>query len=129
MHIKILKVHITLLYKEQFASLYIGGRFYTDGLLSMGSHRVRHDWSDFAAAAAAEDDSVVKRICVTMQKMQEMQVPSLGQSDHLEKEMATHSSVFACKIPCTENPGGLQSRGLQRVRQDSATEHAHGNKL
>ena len=129
MHIKILKVHITLLYKEQFASLYIGGRFYTDGLPSMGSHRVGHDWSDFAAAAAAEDDSVVKRICVTMQKMQEMQVPSLGQSDHLEKEMATHSSVFACKIPCTENPGGLQSRGLQRVRQDSATEHAHGNEL
>ena len=36
--------------------------------------------------------------------------------------MATHSSILAWEIPCTEKPGGLQSRGSQRVRQDLATE-------
>ena len=42
-------------------------------------------------------------------------VPSLGQEDPLEKEMATHSSVLAWKIPWMEEPGGLQSMGWQRV--------------
>ena len=41
----------------------------------------------------------------------------LGQEDPLEKEMATHSSILAWKIPWTEEPGGLQSMGLQRVGQ------------
>ena len=44
-------------------------------------------------------------------------VRSLGQEDPLEKEMATHSSVLAWRIPWTEEPGGLQSMGSQRVRQ------------
>ena len=44
------------------------------------------------------------------------QVRSLGQEDPLEKEMATHSSVLAWKIPQTEEPGWLQSIGSQRVR-------------
>ena len=48
--------------------------------------------------------------------MQEMWVQSLGQEDPLEKEMATHSSILAWKIPWAEEPGGLQSMGLQRVR-------------
>ena len=47
--------------------------------------------------------------------MQETQVKSLGQEDPLEKEMATHSSILAWEIPWTEEPGGLQSMGLQRV--------------
>ena len=47
--------------------------------------------------------------------MQETQVQSLGREDPLEKEMATHSSALAWKIPWTEEPGGLQSMGLQRV--------------
>ena len=42
-----------------------------------------------------------------MQKTQEMQVPSLGQEDPLEMEMANHSSIFAWEIPWTEEPGGL----------------------
>ena len=50
--------------------------------------------------------------------MQETQVGSLGWEDPLEKEMATHSSVLAWRIPWTEEPGGLQSTGSQRVRQD-----------
>ena len=51
----------------------------------------------------------------------EPQVRSLGWEDPLEKEMATHSHTLAWKIPWTEEPGGLQSMGPQRVRHDSAT--------
>ena len=50
--------------------------------------------------------------------MQETQVQSLGQEDPLEEEMATHSSILARKILWTEEPDGLQSIGLQRVRHD-----------
>ena len=50
--------------------------------------------------------------------MQETQVRSLGQEDPLEKEMATHSSILVWRMPWTEEPGGLQSTGLQRVRHD-----------
>ena len=56
------------------------------GLLSVGSHRVRHDWSDLACMHA------------------------------LEMEMATHSSILAWRIPGTEEPGGLLSVGSHRVR-------------
>ena len=58
------------------------------GLLSMGSHRVGHNWSDSACLHA------------------------------LEKEMATHSSVLAWRIPWTEESGGLPSVGSHRVRHD-----------
>ena len=51
-----------------------------------------------------------------MQKTQETQVQSLGQEDPLEKRMATPSSILAWRIPWTEEPGGLQSMGLQRVK-------------
>ena len=50
--------------------------------------------------------------------MQETQVPALGWEDPLEKEMATHSSILAWRIPWTEESGGLQSMGLQRVGYD-----------
>ena len=50
--------------------------------------------------------------------MLEAQVRSLGWEDPLEKEMATHSSILAWKIPWTEEPGRLQSMGLQRVVHD-----------
>ena len=53
-----------------------------------------------------------------MQEIQEMWVQSLSEEDPLEEEMATHSSILAWKIPWTEEPGGLQSMGSQRVRQD-----------
>ena len=48
-------------------------------------------------------------------------VQSLGQEDPLKKEMATHSSILAWRIPWTVEPDGLQSMGLQRVRHDRAT--------
>ena len=51
------------------------------------------------------------------QETQEMWVQSLGGKDPLEKEMATHSSTHAWKIPWMEKPGGLQSMGSQRVGQ------------
>ena len=49
-----------------------------------------------------------------MQQMQETQVRCLGQEDHLEKEMATNSSILAWRIPWTDEPGGLQSMGSQK---------------
>ena len=50
--------------------------------------------------------------------MRETQVQSLGWEDPLEKEMATHSSTLAWRIPWREEPGRLQSMGSQRVGQD-----------
>ena len=50
--------------------------------------------------------------------MQETQVRSLGWEDPLEKGMATYSRILAWRIPWTEEPGGLQSMGSQRVRHD-----------
>ena len=58
--------------------------------------------------------SVVKKP-PAMQEPQETWVQSLGQEDPLEEEMATHSRILAWRIPWTEEPGGLQSLGLQRV--------------
>ena len=51
-----------------------------------------------------------------MQQTQETWVRSLGQEDPLEKEMSTHSSILAWRIPWTEDPGGLLSMGSPRVR-------------
>ena len=53
--------------------------------------------------------------------MWETRVQSLGREDLLEKEMATHSSILAWKIPWAEKPGRLQSMGSQRVGHDWAT--------
>ena len=53
-----------------------------------------------------------------MQETLEMWVQSLGQKDPLEKEMATHSSILAWRIPWTEKPGGLQCMELQIVGHD-----------
>ena len=53
-----------------------------------------------------------------MQKMQEMQVQSLGGEDPLEEGMATHSSILAWRSPWTEEPGRLLSIGSERVRHD-----------
>ena len=53
-----------------------------------------------------------------MQEIEETQVQFLGWEDLLEKELANHSSILAWRISRTEEPGGLQSLGLQRVRHD-----------
>ena len=71
----------------------IPGMWEPGGLPSMGLHRVGHDWSDLAAAAAG--GSVVKNPSA----MQETRVPSLSQEDPLERGMVTHSSILAWRIP------------------------------
>ena len=53
-----------------------------------------------------------------MQEKQETRVQSLGREDPLEKEVTTHSSIPAWKIPRTEEPGGLESMGLRSVGHD-----------
>ena len=58
-----------------------------------------------------------------MQETQETRVWSLGREDSLEQEIAAHFSIFAWKIPWTEEPGRLQFMGLQRVGQDRANAH------
>ena len=62
--------------------------------------------------------SLVAQTVKRLPAVQETQVPSLDWEDPLEKEMATHSSTLAWKIPWTEEPGGLQSMGSQRVGHD-----------
>ena len=56
--------------------------------------------------------------------MEKMQVQPLGGEDPLQKETATHSSILIWEIPWTEEPGGLQSMGSQRIRHDLGSEHA-----
>ena len=62
--------------------------------------------------------SLVAQMVKRLPAMWEIWIQSLGQEDPLEKEMATHSSTLAWKIPWMEEPGGLQSMGLQRVGHD-----------
>ena len=96
------------------------------GLPSIGSHRVGNDWSDLAAAAEGMkvNQSATKLVaqgfpgssvgkesaCSTGDH-----VPSLGEEDPLEQEMAIHSSILAWKILRTEEPGGVQSMGSQEL--------------
>ena len=81
----------------------------TDAVLANGTFSSPHTQSSCRRVAQS-----VKR----PPTMWETRVLSLGREDPLEKEMATHSSTVAWKIPWTEKPGRLQSMGLQRVRHD-----------
>ena len=65
--------------------------------------------------------SLVAQLVKNLPAMQETQVPSLGWEDPLEKEITTHPSILAWRIPWTEEPGGLQSMVLQPVEQDCET--------
>ena len=67
---------------------------------------------------ACQADSLVAQTVKCLPAMRDTHVRSLGQEDLLEKEMATHSSTLAWKIPWMEEPGGLQPVGSQRVRYD-----------
>ena len=59
--------------------------------------------------------SLMAQTLKNLPAMQETQVPSLGQEDALEEAIASHSSILAWRISCTEEPGGLLSMGSQRV--------------
>ena len=81
-------------------------------MLPLGaSHAVRTTSLD-------RSSSLVAQRMTRLPAMQETQVLSLCWEDPLEKEMATHSSIFAWRIPWTEEPGGLQSTGSQRFRHN-----------
>ena len=62
--------------------------------------------------------SLVTKLIKNLPAMQETQVQSLGREDPQEKDVTTHSSIIAWRIPWTEEPGGLRFVGLQRVRHD-----------
>ena len=69
--------------------------------------------------------SLVAQLVTNPPAMQETRVWSLGQEEHLAKEIATHSSILVWEIPWTEEPGGLQSIGRQSVRYDGGTKPPH----
>ena len=81
------------------------------GYSPWGYKRVGHN-------LATNRASLVAQMVKHLPTMRETRVQSLGREDPLEKEMATHSSILAWKIPRTEEPGGLQSIVSQRIRQD-----------
>ena len=72
-------------------------------------------------------EEVLNAICfhLNLPAMQETWVWFLGQEDHLEKEMATHSSILAWRIPWTEEPGRLQFMGLQESNRTQGLNHHH----
>ena len=69
--------------------------------------------------------SLVAQMVKSLPTMWETQVQSLGWEDLLEREMATHSSILAWKIPKMEEPGRLQSMGSQRIRHETERPHFH----
>ena len=69
--------------------------------------------------------SLVAQTVKRLLTMRETQVHSLGWEDLLEKEIATHSSILAWKIPWADDPDRLQSMGSQRVRHDFVTSQLH----
>ena len=83
------------------------------------------DWTKWALRSLSLSLSIraslLPQTVKNLPAMQETGVQSVGEEDPLEKEMATHSSTLAWRIPWTEEPGRLQSTGSQRVRRDLVT--------
>ena len=75
-------------------------------------------WENLELPNIVKGTSLVAQMVKRLPAMRETWVQFLGREDPLEKEMATHSSTLAWKIPWTEEPGRLQSMGSQRVGQD-----------
>ena len=105
------------------------------GLLFVEVHRIREaqaigSQASVVATPALEHRlnscgaSLIAQWVKSLPAMQESWVQFLGREDPLEKEMATHSSILAWKIPWTVEPGRLQSMGLQEVRQSRASKHS-----
>ena len=87
--------------------------------LELWPHETRDSW--IKILAVIWQSSLVAQMVKNPPAMQETWVQSLDQEDPLEKEMATHSSIHAWKIPWTEQPGGLQSMRSQSVEHDWVT--------
>ena len=79
-------------------------------------------WASFSTCYRG---SAVKNPPVNAEDLQEMRVQSLGWKDPLEQEMATHSNILAWEIPRTEEPGRLQSMGLQKESDTTEQSHTH----
>ena len=82
-------------------------------------------WQGILGFPGSSDGKKAAQTVRNLPAVQETWVQPLGQEDPLEKEMATHSSILAWKIPWPEEPVGLQSMGSQRVRHDWTTLHFH----
>ena len=76
------------------------------------------DFADLHEAIQLSQASLVAQLVKTLPAMRKTWVRSLGWEDPLDKGTTTHSSILAWRIPWTEEPGRLQSLGLQRVRHD-----------
>ena len=107
-------------------SIFWPGEFH--GLYSPRGHN-ESDTTDWISLSLwASQVAQWLRTHLPMKETQEMGVQSLGQEDALEEGMATHSSILACRIPWTEEPGRLQSIGSQNVRHDGTTAHSIASK-
>ena len=85
----------------------------------MGGHFLAcHNMHLLICLITAKLASLVAQMVKNLPPIQETRVQTLDQDDPLEKGMATHSSILAWRIPQTQEPGGLQSMGSQRVRHD-----------
>ena len=108
------------LYQTHSVSLYIY-REREIYIIYLHTHTHTHTWG-FPGGVSGKEPAYqcrrLKRCRFKKKKKKEMQVWSLDREDPLEKGMATHSGVLAWRIPWTEEPGGLQSMGSQRVRHD-----------
>ena len=82
---------------------------------------VYQQWLHLLSSSTIYVSSLVAQMVKRLPVMQDTPIWSLGWEDPLKKEMATHSSTLAWKIPWMEEPGGLQSTGSQRVWHDQAT--------
>ena len=80
-------------------------------------YRVGHSMGSIAKKLDC-DKAPGTQMIKNLPAMQDTQVRSLGREDPLEKQMTTHSSILAWKIPWTEEPGGPQSMGLQKAGHD-----------
>ena len=110
-------VHSSNFYNSQITLMSIDRWMVIDNMVYIGNVKLlsmkKNEVMPFA--------SVVAQRIKHLPAMQETRVRFLGWEDPLEKEMATHSSILAWRIPWTEEPGGLQSTGSQRVGHDWAT--------
>ena len=103
----------SLIYAASKRSVYPSISFIACGLL-----RSCLSFEYFEHAYSNKRASLVVQMVKNLHAMQETWVQSLGWEDPLEKGMAAHSSILAWRIPWMEEPGGLQSMALQRVRHD-----------
>ena len=115
-------VHLVLLY-DLSSHTKISGKI--RNLFSINNQYLRYLTSALTLTlehtSHCKADSLVSQMVKSLPAVRETWVRSLGQEDPLKKEMATHSSTIAWKIPWAEEPGRLQSMGQQRVGHDCAT--------